>query len=330
MQTTRALRGPDDRTLNRAIKVMALVLIIGVPAIAALYWMDRHVDAVPALADRNVSAAEEAVRAKPDDTAARNHLAAAYVSAKRYADGIAQFGQVLTREPGNRPALLGRGLAYIATQQYAEAGADFQALIDGSKSGEFAATDPQLQQAYYELGVVALEQGKPADAIAPLEAALKIDGGDADSLYRYGMALIGTGDAAKGVKALQHAVKFVPSGWCDPYAGLVTGYTALADQPGITYATGMVAFCSGQLDQAAKSLSTLTTGTHKLDALLGLALVAATRGDATTAADYYRQVLAIEPSNPSALIGMSQLGGIDAHASLPAIAQPTDAGAGSN
>lgn len=330
MQTSRALRGPDDRTLNRAIKVMALILLIGVPAIAALYWMDRHVEAVPALADRNVSAAEEAVRAKPDDVAVRNHLAAAYVSAKRYADGIAQFGQVLDKDAANRAALLGRGLAYIATKQFDLAGADFQRLIDNAKAGEFAATDPQLQQAYYELGVIAIEKGNPADAIAPLEQALKIDGADADSLYRYGMALIGTGDATKGVKALERAVMFVPSGWCDPYAGLVTGYTALADQPGIAYATGMVAFCGGRLDEARADLSALTTGPRKVAALLGLALVAATRGDAAAAGGYYQQVLAIEPSNPSALIGMSQLGGIDAHASLPAIAQPTDAGAGSN
>jgi tetratricopeptide (TPR) repeat protein len=321
---------PDDRTLSRAIKIMALVLLIGVPTIAALYWMDRHVDAVPTLADRNVSAAEEAVRAKPDDVAARNHLAAAYVSAKRYEDGIAQFGQVLERDAANRAALLGRGLAYISTKQYEKAGADFQRLVDGAKAGEFAATDPQLQQAYYELGVVALAQDRPADAIAPLEQALKIDGADADSLYEYGMALIGTGDPTKGVTALKRAVMFVPTGWCDPYAGLVTGYTALADQAGITYATGMVAFCGGRLDEASAKLSTLTTGPRKLEALLGLALVAATRGDAKAATGYYQQVLAVEPSNPSALIGMSQLGGIDAHASLPAIAQPTDAAAGSN
>ena len=35
------------------------------------------------------------------------------VSAERYEDGIAQFGQVLASEPKNRPALLGRGLALI-------------------------------------------------------------------------------------------------------------------------------------------------------------------------------------------------------------------------
>jgi tetratricopeptide (TPR) repeat protein len=318
MQTLRAVRGPDDRTLNRAIKIMALVLVLGVPTIAALYWMDRHVDAPPALADRTVSAAEEAVRKNPTDIAARNHLAAAYVSAKRYDDGIKQFGQVLDSEPGNRPALLGRGLAYVETKQYDLASADFQRLVDASKAGEFAATDPQLQQAYYELGVVALEEDRPADAIAPLQEALKINGADADALYRFGMALIGTGDATKGVQALQRAVMFVPTGWCEPYAGLVTGFTALGDTAGVGYATGMVAFCAGRLDEATSDLKPLISGTRKTEALLGLALVAAQGGDTAGASDYYQQVLAADPTNASALIGLSQLGATGAHPTLPA------------
>jgi tetratricopeptide (TPR) repeat protein len=318
MLRLQALRGPDDRTLNRSIRIMALILLIGVPSIAALYWMDRHVDPVPAKADRAVAAAEEAVRARPDDVAVRNHLAAAYVSAERYADGIAQFGQVLATEPKNRPALLGRGLALITTKQFDQAAADFRALVDMSTAGEFAATDPQLEQAYFELGVIALEQQRPADALAPLVAALKINGADADALYRYGMALIGTGDATNGVKALRRAVMFVPSGWCEPYAGLVAGYTALGDAPGIGYANGMVAYCAGRLDEAATALSAQTAGPRKVDALLGLALVSAVRGDAAAAATYYRQVLAVEPSNPEALIGLGQLGGTNAHASPPA------------
>ncbi len=319
MQTSRAFHGPDDRMLNRAIKLMALILLVGVPSIAALYWMDRHVDAPAPLADRTVSAAEDAVRANPNDLAARNHLAAAYVSAKRYDDGIAQFGQILDRDPINRAALLGRGLAYVATERYDTAATDFQALVDAAGTGEFAATDPQLQQAYYELGVVALEQGRPADAITPLQQALQINAADADALYRYGMALIGTGDAASGVKALQRAVTFVPSGWCEPYAGLVTGFTALGDTAGTGWANGMVAFCGGRLDEATAALSTLTTGPRRTEALLGLALVAATGGDAATAMGYYQEVLATDPNNTSALIGLGQLGAVNAHASQPAL-----------
>lgn len=330
MQTTKALRGPDDRTLNRAIRLMLLVLVIGVPTIAVLYWTDRHVDPVPAAADRTIAAAEEAVRAKPEDIAVRNHLAAAYVSAARFADGIAQFGQVLATEPKNRPALLGRGLALIATKDYDKASADFQALVDMSKAGEFAATDPQLQQAWYELGVIALERGRPADAVAPLEAALKINGADADALYRYGMAKIGVGDAKTGVTALRRAVMFVPTGWCEPYAGLVTGYTALGDTAGSTYAGGMAAFCAGRLDEASTTLTGLTSGPMKVDAFIGLALVSATQGDPARAAGFYQQALAVDPSNASALIGLGQLGGAGAHASVPAVSQPTAAPSGSN
>ena len=203
-----------------------------------------------------MSAAEEAVRPNPNDLAARNHLAAAYVSAKRYDDGIAQFSQVLvaaTRRIGPRSS--GADSRTWLPAKYDAAAADFQALIDGSKGGEFAATDPQLQQAYYELGVIALDQDRPADAIVPLEAALKIDGGDADALYSFGMALIGTGDPAKGVPALQQAV-----GSSRPAGAIHTpawskGYTALERRAGASYATGMVAFCDGQLDEASTTLA---------------------------------------------------------------------------
>jgi hypothetical protein len=113
-------------------------------------------------------------------------------------------------------------------------------------------------------------------------------------------------------------VMFVPTDWCDPYAGLVKGYTALSDVAGISYATGMVAFCAGRLDEASTTLGALTTGPKRAEALLGLALVAAQRGDPTAAAGFYNQVLADDPSNASALIGLGQLGGLNAHASQPA------------
>ena len=81
----------------------------------------------------------------------------------------------------------------------------------------------------------------------------------------------------------------------------------------------MVAFCGGRLDEATADLSKLTTGPRRTEALLGLALVAATSGDAATATDYYQQVLATDPTNTSALIGLGQLGAVNAHASQPAL-----------
>jgi len=318
MQTARRLSQISDRTLRRATRIAALALVVGIPLVAGFYWLDRHPAAGPTLNERNVAAAEEAVRKSPNDIGARNHLGAAYVSANRFDDGIAQFTQVLQAAPGDRAALLGRGLAYRAQglrdpakpddAKLALATADFQALVSAAKDTEFAQTDPQLEQAYYELGYIALKQGRPADAVTNLTAALAINGGDADALYSFGMALIQTNDATKGVAALRRAVQFVPLGWCDPYHGLQDGYAALKDAVGSQWATGMTAMCEGNLDAATTALRPLTSGTLKIDALLGLALVAQSRGDNAAAADAYRQVLALDPKNTSASIGLGQLG----------------------
>ncbi len=318
MQTTRTLHLPGDRTINRLIRVLALALLVGVPLVAGFYWMDRHVDATPSQADRAIAAAEENVRQHAGDVSARTNLAAAYVSAGRYQDGIDQFTQILQADASNRPAILGRGLAYLHDNRLDAARADFQAFVDKNASGEFAKTDPQLEQAYYELGAIAILQGRPADAVSVLVKALAIDGGDADALYSFGVALIKTGDPTKGVAALRQAVAFVPTGWCEPYASLVDGYTALGTQAGIQWATGMVDFCNDRLDQADAALTPLLSGEMSMDARLGLALVAARRGDTATAAALYRQVLAIDPKNASASIGLGQLGPIVGPASSPA------------
>jgi tetratricopeptide (TPR) repeat protein len=300
----RNLSGPN---LDRLIKILAIVLVIGVPLVIGFYWLDRHPDAGPSLNDRAVVAAEDAVRADPNNLAARNHLAAAYVSAGRYDEGIAAFTEVLKAAASDRAALLGRGLAYLQTKQLDAAAADFSALVEQAKGAEFAATDPQLEQAYYELGVIALEQSRPADAVEHLRSALRINGSDADALYTFGLALIRSGDPAKGVEALRRAVAFVPSGWCEPYQGLVEGYTATGSSEGTAYAGAMVAFCNGQLDQAEAGLASLTSGPMAVDAHLGLALVAVFRGDTATAEREYQSVLATDPDNASARIGLSQL-----------------------
>ncbi|MBI3750169.1 MAG: tetratricopeptide repeat protein [Chloroflexi bacterium] len=318
MQANHALSNLSDRTLRRLTIGVSAALVIGLLAVGAFYWFDRHPSSGPSLNDRAVAAAEEAVRTSPNDIGVRNHLAAAYVSAGRFEDGIAQFTQVLAAAPSDRAALLGRGLAYLAqgTHDPAKldgakldlATADFQKLVDAAKDSEFAKTDPQLEQAYYELGVIALKQSRSADAVTNLTAALAINGGDADALYSFGVALIQTGDATKGVAALRRAVQFVPTGWCEPYHGLQDGYTALKDSVGSQWAVGMTAMCDGNFDAAATALQGLTAGPMKIDALLGLALVAQQRGDNTGAAGFYRQVLAIDPKNTSASIGLGQLG----------------------
>jgi tetratricopeptide (TPR) repeat protein len=315
----------DDRQLNRWIKRVALILVVGIPLFVGLYWMDRHVDPGLPMADRAIAAAEANVRANPEDLSARNNLAATYVSAKRYADGITQFSQVLASDPSYRAAILGRGIAYLDSGQLDLARADLQSFVDKNGTGEFAKTDPQLEHAYYELGVVQLQKGDAADAVATLQKALAIDGGDADALFSLGQALNKTGDPTKAVSALKLAVAFVPTGWCDPYLELEASYASLKQADGVAWATGMSAFCSGKLTDAVAALKPLTNGPMKTDALLGLGYVAAQDGDNTTAAGYFNQVLAADPTNQSASIALSSIGA-KASAAPSATAYPTPEG----
>ena len=311
-----------NRTINRLILVIGLVILVGIPAFMLFYWNDRHINDVGSIADQTVAAAEAAVQTSPNDAQARDHLAAAYIAADRLQDGITQFGEALKISATDRAALLGRGIAYIKAGQLDPAQADLQKFIDGNGTGEFAKTDPQLEQAYYELGVVQLQKGNPADAVTTLERALAINAGDADALYTLGQALNRTGDAAKAASALKLAVAYVPIGWCEPYQELATSYGALKQADGVAWANGMVAFCEGRLTDATAALTPLTTGAMKTDALLGLGYVAAKQGDNKAAAGFFEQVLKIDPSNQSASIALGSIGAKTSAAPSPA-ASPT-------
>jgi len=299
---------PSDRTLNRLIGGLIAVIAIGLPAIGVIYYLDRHVDAGPSITGRAVISAEEAVRQNPNELGMRVALAQAYAADDRPVDAIAQYTIVLGAEPTNTTALLGRGDLQRQIGQLDVAAADYQALIDVAKDTEMANIDRFLQSAYYGLGVIAMTQGRPANAATQLANSLRIDRTDADALDLMGQALIAIGDHENAVEALRDAVAFVPTGWADPYSHLAQAYGGLADQGGVAYANGMVALIEGQLDDAQAALEPLVGGSHSRDALIGLGLTAEQRGDLNAAVDAYRRVLAVVPDDFAALSGLSRVG----------------------
>lgn len=307
LNTRRRLGTPSDRTTNRLIKLFAIVLVAGIPAFAAFYYFDRHVDVGPTQIQRTVSAAEAAVRSAPNNLGSRLDLAAAYVTASRFNDALAQLNEVLKAEPTNRAALMGRGGAYLSLGKLTESAADYQAVIDMSKNGEMAASDPQLELALYSLGQIRLKEGKAADAVPLLNQAVNIDGGDADALFALGTALVKTGDPTTGVLALRRSTAFVPTGWCEPYVELQAAYEALGKVDGATYAAGMVAFCQGLPDAGMAKLKPLTGGPFALDALVGLGLIAEQQRDPADATSYYEQALTLDPKNFLAITGLNRL-----------------------
>ncbi len=76
-------------------------------AFVAFYAVDRFRAPAASMADREVAALEEAVRADPANVVARGQLADIYVAKARYDEAIAHYTQIIDTGEEQRPAYLG-------------------------------------------------------------------------------------------------------------------------------------------------------------------------------------------------------------------------------
>jgi tetratricopeptide (TPR) repeat protein len=296
MKSSRRSTSAPDPT-RWLLRVGVLVLAIGVAAFGTIYYQDQHVDAGPSMMGRQTLAAEAAVKKAPNNIGARLELAGAYQAAKRMDDALAQYN-----------VMLGSGRVLIAKGDLKAASAAYHKITDVSAKGEFAAADPQLQEAHYFLGSIAVTQGNTKVALTELGAALKIDATDSDALYLMGVAQLKSGQPLLAVAALKQALLFVPTGWCEPYDQLTLAYGKLGSATQATYASGMADFCHKKPTDAKRKLKTLITGPVKIDALLGLGLFAETESNNPAALSWYKQVLALDRKNVTATSALSRLG----------------------
>jgi Tetratricopeptide repeat. len=308
MQITPVLSNISDQTLRRAIRGLALILIVGTIAFIAFYTIDRWLVARPPIIDQQVAAFEQVVRANPNDLAVRGQLADTYVRKGRFQDAVTQYDAILATGRGQELAHFGRAAAYMGLGRLEDAAKDYQAVVDIAKGGEMANVDPMLEAAYYSLGSIAMKQGRPADAIPQLQKALAITRSDADALYLIGTAFVATGESDKAITVLRASVVFVPFGWSAPYVALKDAYTAQGKTALAAWAQAMTDLNSGNADRAETELTALVDGDAGLDAAVGLGLLYEVRGDTASASTWYSKALAIQPDNNAARLGMTRVG----------------------
>ena len=297
-----------DRRLSSVLRLGVAVLVIGALAFAGIYYKDQHVNAGPSLVDRQIVGAEAAVKKAPNDIETRLQLAAAYAQDKRPDDALAQYDEILKADKGNRTVLLERGRILIGKGDLIGAAVSYHQITDVAAKGEFAGADPLAQEAHYYLGSILVKQGKTKEAIVELQKALKIDATDSDSLYLLGVAQLKEGAPKLAVSSLKKALLFVPTGWCEPYSQLALAYGKLSLTPEKTYASAMASFCLKKPAEAKTQLTSLLKGPVKVDALLGLGLIAETESNNAQAVSWYKQVLTLDRTNASATSALSRLG----------------------
>ena len=308
MKQDRRSPSVSDRTFSWVMRLGVMVLAIGVAGFGFMYYQDQHVDAGPSLVGRATLAAESAVKRSPGNITARLALADAYRLDKRLDDSLKQYDMILTVDKTNRFALLGRGSVLNTQGDLAAAVITYKKITNAEKKGEFAGADPQLEEAYYYLGAIAVKQGKAIEAITNLSAALKIDSADSDAYYQMGLAETKAGKTMLAIGAFQEALKFVPTDWCEPYEELAVAYGKLGSKSQAAYNTGMASFCHKKPAVAKLQLKALIAGPMKVDALLGLALIAETENNNPEAVSWYKKLLTVDPKNAAAKIALTRLG----------------------
>jgi tetratricopeptide (TPR) repeat protein len=297
----------SDRRATVLMRLGVLVLVVGVAAFGTIYYQDQHVSAGPSLIDRQTTTAEAAVTQAPNNINARLTLAADYQLDKRSNDALNQYDIILKAVKGNRFALLGQGSVLIAQGKLTAAASSYKQITAGNAKGEFAGADPQLQEAYYNLGSIAVKQHRTTDALFELQAALGIDPQDSDSLYLQGLAQLQAGKTQLAIDAFTKAVAFVPTGWCEPYTQLALANTKLKRAPEATYNAGLADFCHNKPVDAKAKLTTLIKGPQAVNAMLALALIAETDSSHAEAITWYKKVLTIDPINVVAAAAVKQL-----------------------
>ncbi len=210
------------------------------------------------------------MRKNPDDLQARLQLGEVYGQAARYDDAVKQYDQVLKAAPDSKDALLGKGFALMTQDQLDKAVVPLTQIVKATRKGEFAGADSQLAAAYYYLGVIAVKQNKPDEALTQLGHALKIEPTDSDAMYQVGLAQLQSGETVEAIATFRNALRFVPTGWCEPYQQMQAAYTSMKKPELASYASAMAGFCGGKVDEAKTQLTALTAGPAAVDAMLGL------------------------------------------------------------
>lgn len=308
--TRAATRGAAgaDRGLRRFLLIGSAALLALLLGVGALYYVDQRTPRVPSIVQQQIGRAEEAVRADPNDVNARLTLGVMYHEAGRLDEALTQLDEVLRVAPDNPDAHMAKGAVFMERGDLLGASAEYTTVSRSFGEGEFAGADTRLQASLYWLGVIALRQNQPQEALTRLDQALRINPTDSDALVVYGQALGRLGRHEDAVAAERRALTFVPYGWCDPYQQMRDSFAALGRPDQASWAEAMTGTCRADKSEAVQRLTSLVETSAGVDAMLGLGQIAQMAGAQDSAIEWYSRALERDPQNIAAMGALSDLG----------------------
>ena len=124
-----------------------------------------------------------------------------YRKVGRFDNALDNYRKALALDTSSVEARLGMGFCQIQLEQFSDAGKTYEALIKDH---------PELEQPYFRLGQLYLNQEQYPAAIKHLKAALKINPDFSDSHYLLGLAYGGAKDYGKAIQEFRATVEIEP------------------------------------------------------------------------------------------------------------------------
>jgi len=315
-----------DTWLNVALVVLLLAVLGGIGYFAYSVYLDKQQQYTSSAAGRIAAALSDQVRKSPNDAVLRVRLGEALGASGRYPEAIDQLNAALKINPKHSGALFDLGTIAMMTKNTSQATVYYLKVIDVTEAAEYSKMDPLREQAFYNLGLLALSDHKYPQAAGYFKASLQIRKDASDTYYQLAQALKGLGDPEGAIQNLEIAIQFDPS-FADAHYLLGQLYKAKNDDVNASYeffkaaslaptaaepkaalatfgpASGWItkaqaAQAAGNLDLAlndvliARNLDPKNAMAAKLH---GDILVA--RGSLKDALDVYREALVLDPKN---------------------------------
>lgn len=199
-----------DRWLDIAIRA-TLVVIVGLGAyLGYAYWANSQVQAVSSPSGRAVENLRRIVTLSPGNANARVKLAEALAFAGRLDESAEQFQAALKLEPDYVPALSGLATVLMQQKNFKVAETYWLKITGLLDNAPTSAKDPQLDSAYYGLGVTYIELKRYEDAVGALKESLRIKSSAADTHYQLSIAYGALGYPDQQRKELEITLAFDP------------------------------------------------------------------------------------------------------------------------
>ncbi len=303
----------NERLFSRTYQVKRLIILltvllgIALVSFAVYYYQDRYTTSQPTTQQVNLSDAERAVRADPQNMDKRLRLAETYMIYRRFADAVTEAMQVQQVDPKNVGADFVLGVAYANSGKPQQAIEPLQKFVDSRKDEEMPALDTQLQAALYYLGDSHLQLGQPEQAIAPLEKTVSDVGTDADSIYKLGLAYAGVKRYDDALRAFYAATAFVPN-YLEVYQAMAKVYEAQNKTTEASYAQAMVAYSKKDYDTAAALLAKVDQAEPSFaPGFTGMGLTCEAQGNMECALSSYQVAAKLDPNDLTASQGIQRV-----------------------